>query len=862
MFVLPPPEAANPTGAGGFFPPTFQSFTSFYYDYLLDFGNDTCQSAGDINNAWPGVNAGIMRTRYANGIFCRKPVRSLKVYSYGLTYAQASNMLLEVWKGQNLITTFVIKFHQIGLDLPGNKTQPTQGFAFPVIADTSYEYRISMISNKYKTYPNGDLPSDWVVEFSEPVFGNRWKPDQIILTVQGQGCRKKLVTSQHDRRWQWATSTDYPSPQSWGRGACNSVNPDMPVIKCPAVPKPVLGLSCDSESAKTCNNGHFDCGSKKCVCNPGYFGPDCKSNICDNARCGSHGKCIATYLGGELLPSLGTCACDQGWSGPNCDQNVCSGVTCSGRGYCQAKGDTDYQCVCDPAYTGYNCEKVKQDMCTMCPSPFLSACGFGRILDNTKAICNAGTRNVGCYRTKDPNFKVSSNACCFSNCEKCDLTRCPPATNDCHLSAACNRLDGTCGPQIERPDGSPCNSIPFGQCSKGFCQPTAITPKNRTYTVETFAPSAAPSTFIPTFTNAPSKKPTVTPTVRAQYKYLGCFGDGPVRAMTNIANVNSMLECYYLAYFKGYSYYGLQFGKECWVSNNFTKSAMYGKCGTCKNCANTVCNCANKPCANGDKCGDIWANAMYMVNTAPSKTPSYAPSISTMEPTADLTDSPTVAALSDTDVSKSQALEPVDPMIFTATPTLEMSAVPILESDSPTCIPSLNPSVEPTPMTTTTSTVSITTTAEPMEAPTAEPTLAVVTALTTEPTFARVTASTAEPTLEVTIEPTTGPTCAAVSALTTEPTLAMTTPQFTETPSLESSEQNISSTTRFLISDQTADISPKLSSKLHFTTIFVLIVSLILLLVAIKYLYICKTNTLWKRAVSTENLDTSSDFII
>ena len=576
-----------------------------------------------------------MNIRYSSGIFCKKPLRSLKIYTYGISQANASNMTLEVYRGVNLVTSFKVKFHQIGFDIPGGvKTQPKQGYAVPVIADPSYEYRLSMANDGVLKYPNGNLPPDWVIEFSDSVIGNRWKPDEIVLTVKGQGCNKKLVNSQHDRRFLWSQTENYPNPKAWGRGACSSGYPDMPAVTCPAVPPPVKALSCDGECATSCQNGFCECGSKQCVCNAGYYGPDCSANICDASRCGAHGKCIATYLGGELLPSQGTCVCDQGWSGPTCDQHVCEDVTCSGRGYCQAKGDTDHKCICDSPFTGSNCELVKQDHCTMCPTNFLTACGSGDSLDRTMSVCNAGTGSVvGCYYSKT-YFDISPGACCFSNCGKCDLIDCPPATNDCHLSAACNPLDGACGVQTPREDGSPCHSIPFGTCLQGVCQPTALTPNNQTYAIETLAPSIAPSTIMPTYTSIPTEAPTFKPTLLAQYQYLGCFGDTVNRAMElKLKKVNSTVDCYDYAYFAGYKYYALQFGRECWVSNNYTMSTMYGHCGKCTNCGNPECSCAKMKCVSGENCGDMWANALYMITpsgislSAPSETPTADPTI-------------------------------------------------------------------------------------------------------------------------------------------------------------------------------------------------------------------------------------------
>jgi hypothetical protein len=45
-----------------------------------------------------------------------------------------------------------------------------------------------------------NVPSDWIIEFSDPVIGNRWQKDEIKLEVAGRNC-PPIVNSQHDRRY-------------------------------------------------------------------------------------------------------------------------------------------------------------------------------------------------------------------------------------------------------------------------------------------------------------------------------------------------------------------------------------------------------------------------------------------------------------------------------------------------------------------------------------------------------------------------------------------------------------------------------------------------------------------------------------
>ena len=43
-----------------------------------------------------------------------------------------------------------------------------------------------------------NVPIDWIIEFSDPIFGNRWQKDEIKLEVAGRNC-PLIVNSQHDR---------------------------------------------------------------------------------------------------------------------------------------------------------------------------------------------------------------------------------------------------------------------------------------------------------------------------------------------------------------------------------------------------------------------------------------------------------------------------------------------------------------------------------------------------------------------------------------------------------------------------------------------------------------------------------------
>ena len=154
---------------------------------------------------------------FPNGILCRVPLRSLKVYSQGLSARSAPNLTVEIWynKGGNQVgdpdSSQSILFHQIGVK---------QGCSLPVIPSADHSYRLSLASG------NGDIPSSWVVEFSDFVIGNRFSIEYINLSLNGQPCGQNgLVSSHHDRRFMWS-GDDYMANEAWGNtGACAASQP-------------------------------------------------------------------------------------------------------------------------------------------------------------------------------------------------------------------------------------------------------------------------------------------------------------------------------------------------------------------------------------------------------------------------------------------------------------------------------------------------------------------------------------------------------------------------------------------------------------------------------------------------------------
>jgi hypothetical protein len=90
-----------------------------------------------------------------------------------------------------------------------------QGYAFPVIPTSDVSYTVSL------TTQDETIPTDWVVEFSDPVVGNRWGEEYLLLDLKGRNCGSGVVSSQHDRRFIFANGEDFlTGPARGSHGAC------------------------------------------------------------------------------------------------------------------------------------------------------------------------------------------------------------------------------------------------------------------------------------------------------------------------------------------------------------------------------------------------------------------------------------------------------------------------------------------------------------------------------------------------------------------------------------------------------------------------------------------------------------------
>ena len=233
IFSLSPPNAESVMNAsseeqadysfGKMFPPGFVSVASSHYTYLLS--TDWCISSSSIG----------LGQRYTNGILCKRPLRVLKVWSTNLHKSSALSLKVEVWLNNVQPGTLEqdsrapditqdVNFHQIA-DLGGSK----QGYSLPVFILDDVSYRLSLGGE------GGNIPGDWVIEFSDAVMGNRWGEEFVNLRVNGRVCENDgVISSQHSRRFMGGAPDQY----SWGNhGACVNTNPPpkMPSVDCNAV---------------------------------------------------------------------------------------------------------------------------------------------------------------------------------------------------------------------------------------------------------------------------------------------------------------------------------------------------------------------------------------------------------------------------------------------------------------------------------------------------------------------------------------------------------------------------------------------------------------------------------------------------
>ena len=481
IFTLSPPDATLVMNGKiiekSFFPPGFVSLVSSKFNYLLSTPNNVCVQSSDLGKG----------LQYDDGILCRVPLRALKIYTKDLLSGNAPSLTVDVYYSQGGVTSqtgvspdisTAIPFHQVGKDNQSRK----QGYSLPVIPGINHSYKLSLDGES--------IPTEWVVEFSDVVLGNRWNDEYIYLKLMGRSCGTYgLVSSRHDRRYMWS-GDEFLADNIWGNhGACSAAR-DMPEVDCAAQNGGIMSAtSCPDLCAEVCDNANSfcDCATAMCKCKEGFMGPDCSVDLCKAARCGEHGHCAARYLGtaSELpITSHRACICDVGWSGPLCTFNPCleQAKSCSGNGQCVASNIKDAACHCDPGFSGNDCDTTCNDVC-------VGNYPFGCSDDISNVVEYGCNSSGGCHYLKKGDSYPSHGYCTYKKSEvgtnlcKCDV-------NDCQIPGPC--IGGQCSNPLLQQDLTPCNSVPFGVCVAGSCTSSDNGPTPSPHVSATISPTIYP----------------------------------------------------------------------------------------------------------------------------------------------------------------------------------------------------------------------------------------------------------------------------------------------------------------------------------------------------------------------------------
>ncbi|KAI7798544.1 putative tenascin-like [Triplophysa rosa] len=197
-------------------------------------------------------------------------------------------------------------------------------------------------------------------------------------------------------------------------------------------------------------NDQGRCADGKCVCFPGFSGPDCSMTECPD-DCNNLGKCVN-----------GQCVCDPGFSGPDCSTSTCPD-NCSNRGRC-----VNGRCVCNPGFTGPSCQTQS------CPE---NCNNHGRCV-NSRCVCDAGFTGPDCSETSCPENCNNRGRCVNGQCvcnpgftgPDCSVKACP---ENCKNHGRCVQGKCVCESGFTGPDCSsascPGNCNNRGKCVDGRC---------------------------------------------------------------------------------------------------------------------------------------------------------------------------------------------------------------------------------------------------------------------------------------------------------------------------------------------------------------------------------------------------------
>ncbi|KAG1926037.1 tenascin-like [Pimephales promelas] len=219
------------------------------------------------------------------------------------------------------------------------------------------------------------------------------------------------------------------------------------------------GFSGPDCSGKTCPencNNHGRCVNGKCVCDSGFAGQDCSVKTCPD-DCSNRGHCLD-----------GKCVCESGLTGPDCSSSMCPG-DCSDRGRC-----VNGRCVCESEFTGPDCSSRS------CPG----ACSDRGQCVNGQCVCESGFTGPDCSSQACPGNCNSKGRCVDGKCvcdvgfsgQNCSSKTCP---NSCSDRGRCVRGRCVCRRGFTGPDCSECQSGLTGEnCDTALLAVSRLSTRN------------------------------------------------------------------------------------------------------------------------------------------------------------------------------------------------------------------------------------------------------------------------------------------------------------------------------------------------------------------------------------------------
>ncbi|XP_064205036.1 tenascin-like isoform X2 [Anguilla rostrata] len=213
------------------------------------------------------------------------------------------------------------------------------------------------------------------------------------------------------------------------------------------------GVHCTMQPGDLCPNDCSDqgrCDQGKCICFPGFSGPDCSSTTCPS-NCNNRGTCVN-----------GQCLCETGFTGSDCSENSCPN-NCNNKGQC-----VNGQCVCDSGFMGTDCSAKS------CPNN----CKNNGKCVNGKCVCNSGFTGTDCSAKSCPSNCSNRGRCVNGQCvcdsgfmgTDCSAKSCP---NNCNNNGKCVNGKCVCNSGFTGTDCSakscPSNCSNRGRCVNGQC---------------------------------------------------------------------------------------------------------------------------------------------------------------------------------------------------------------------------------------------------------------------------------------------------------------------------------------------------------------------------------------------------------